>query len=311
MSQTHWTVLGAGSLGCLWAGYLNQAGYPVTLLHRKGVAAPESLSLTRYNAVQAESFHAHLTTAPDCLEKSISRLVVATKAQDALAAVAGIAHALTDNAAIILLQNGMGAQQAIAEKYPDHPVIAVCITDGAYRTDPGHVIHAGQGISRVGAMNALGKAVQADLVNELSKTDLVIESCDDINQALWNKLAINIAINGLTALYQCLNGELIQPERYRRVERLCAETESIMRALQLKLPDNGLLSLARDVIAGTAQNRSSMLQDTLKGKITEIDYINGFLIDQANRLGIAVPESQIIFDEVKQCFNQPSSKGVV
>ncbi|MDX1398969.1 MAG: 2-dehydropantoate 2-reductase N-terminal domain-containing protein, partial [Oceanospirillum sp.] len=41
MSQTHWTVLGAGSLGCLWAGYLNQAGFPVTLLHREGVAAPE------------------------------------------------------------------------------------------------------------------------------------------------------------------------------------------------------------------------------------------------------------------------------
>jgi len=307
MSQTHWTVLGAGSLGCLWAGYLNQAGFPVTLLHREGVAAPESLSLTRFQADQATAFEAELTTASACPEKSISRLVVATKAHDAVAAVAGIKHALTDDACIVLLQNGMGSQQAVAEAYPEYAIVAVCITDGAYRTEPGHVIHAGQGISRVGALNTLGQNVWRQVVEDLEQTDLIIEACEDINQALWNKLAINIAINGLTALDQCLNGELMQPERYQRVSLLCQETEAVMKGLKLQLPEQGLLQLATDVIEGTAKNRSSMLQDTLRGKITEIDYINGYLVQQAERLNIEVPESLSIYRDVKQRFNQPSS----
>ena len=305
MSQTHWTVLGAGSLGCLWAGYLNQAGFPVTLLHRDSSQPPQSLSLTRFQAEQATPFAARLTTAKDCAQHSIRHLVIATKAQDALSAVAGIEHALAEDACIVLLQNGMGSQQAVAKRYPQYALIAVCITDGAYRTGPGQVVHAGQGISRVGALNAKGDACLQQVVRDLKQTDLVIEACDDINQALWNKLAVNIAINGLTALDQCLNGELMQPERYTRVRRLCAETEAVMRALQLDLPAEGLLQLATDVISGTAQNRSSMLQDTQRGKITEIDYINGYLVNQADRLGIEVPESREVLRQVHQRFNAP------
>lgn len=303
MNRTHWTVLGAGSLGCLWAGYLSLSGFPVTLLHREGVTAPESLSLTKFQADQASAFEAKLTTASACPEKSINRLVIATKAHDAIAAVAGIQHALTDDACIVLLQNGMGSQQAVAETYPEYAIVAACITDGAYRTEPGHVIHAGQGISRVGAFNPAGQQVWRQVVKELEQTDLIIEACDDINQALWNKLAINIAINGLTALDQCLNGELMQPDRYQRVTRLCQETEAVMKALQLQLPEQGLLQLATAVIQGTAKNRSSMLQDTLRGKITEIDYINGYLIRQAEHLQINVPESRCVYNEVLRRFN--------
>lgn len=80
-----------------------------------------------------------------------------------------------------------------------------------------------------------------------------------------------------------------------------------MQALKLQVPEQGLLQLATEVIEGTAKNRSSMLQDTQRGKITEIDYINGYLIAQAEKLAIAVPESRVIFDAVKQRFNQPSS----
>jgi len=117
--------LGAGSLGCLWAGYLNQAGFSVTLLHREGVSAPASLSLTRFKAEKAQPFQADMSTASACPEKSISRLVVATKAQDALSAVAGVASALAYNACIILLQNVLGSQQGVADQYPHHAVIAV------------------------------------------------------------------------------------------------------------------------------------------------------------------------------------------
>ncbi|WP_051227825.1 ketopantoate reductase family protein [Oceanospirillum beijerinckii] len=303
MTQTQWTVLGAGSLGCLWGGYLSRAGFDITLIHRSGVAAPDSLSLTRFQSKTAEPFKAKLSCAEHCAPGSIKQLIIATKAPDALDAVAGIAHALADDATILVLQNGMGAQQAVADAYSNYAIIAACITDGAYRTEPGHVIHAGQGLSRIGALNEKGKTVEQDVIAQLMQMDLVIEACPEINQALWNKLAINIAINGLTALDQCLNGELNEPQRLKRVERLCQETEAVMKALNLTLPEQGVFDLARSVIDGTAQNRSSMLQDTLKGKSTEIEYINGYLLQQANKLGIAAPENQTVYEAVIARFH--------
>jgi len=307
MSQTQWTVLGAGSLGCLWGGYLNRAGFSVTLLHRSGVSAPESLYLTPFQATEEVAFEAKLKSAEQCAPGSIKQLIIATKAQDALTAVAGVEHALADDAIILVLQNGMGAQQAVAEKYDRYAIVAACITDGAFRSEPGHVIHAGKGISRVGALNAKGKAVESAVIEQLKQMDLVIEHCPDINQALWNKLAINIGINGLTALDQCLNGELNDPERLAHVEILCQETEQVMQSLKLQVPENGLFGLVKDVINGTAKNRSSMLQDIQKGKSTEIEYINGYLLKQAKALGIPAPENQKIYDAVLKRFHSANA----
>ena len=303
MNQTRWTVLGAGSLGCLWGGYLNKAGMPVTLIHRNSVPAPDNLTLIPFQGDSEIPFQAELTTAKECPAESISQLIVATKAPDALDAVRGIAHALEPDAVILVLQNGMGAQQAIAEAFDHYAIIAACITDGAYRTSPGHVVHAGKGVSRIGALNEKGRQAESAVLEQLQQMDLVTEHCPDIYQALWNKLAINIAINGLTALDQCLNGELRVPQRLARVQKLCQETEQVMQALQLSLPEEGLFHLAQSVIEGTAQNRSSMLQDTQKGKSTEIEYINGYLLNQAHKLGIDAPENQAVYDAVIARFH--------
>lgn len=304
MSRTHWTILGAGSLGCLWGGYLNLAGMDVTLIHRPQTQAPDSLALTLFQTETETAFDATLTTAQACPAGSIHQLIVATKAPDALQAVQGIAHALADDAVILVLQNGMGAQQAVAEAFSDYAIIAACITDGAYRSRPGHVVHAGRGISRVGALNDKGKAAEHRILDQLNRMALDVEACPDIHQALWNKLAINIAINGLTALDQCLNGELKAPERLIRVKALCEETEAVMRALSLSLPEGGLFALAMSVIEGTARNRSSMLQDTLNGKSTEVKFINGYLLQQADRLGLSAPENQAVYDAVIARFHQ-------
>ncbi|OPX55850.1 2-dehydropantoate 2-reductase [Oceanospirillum multiglobuliferum] len=298
-----WSILGAGSLGSLWAGYLSLSGYAVQLLVRRLALSDQTRSITPYQGERL-SYPAQVSDIQSCADRSIQQLIVATKAPDALPALNAIRPKLADQATIVLLQNGMGAQQTIAAQFEQYAVLAACITDGAYLENSQHVIHAGKGLTRIGGLNQKGQAVEQQIAEQLQKTALQVELSQPIEQVLWNKLAINIAINGLTAVHQCLNGALAEPDKNQQVLQLCLETEKVMRALGLTVPEQGLFALANQVIAGTAANRSSMLQDTQKGQPTEIEFINGYLLRQAQHLGIDVPYNAALTAEVLQRFHQ-------
>jgi 2-dehydropantoate 2-reductase len=100
---------------------------------------------------------------------------------------------------------------------------------------------------------------------------------------LWQKLAVNCVINPLTALHRCPNGELNNdPERSSQVAALCREVREIACAAGMAAAVADLHQIVTQVISSTATNRSSMLQDVLAGRPTEIDYINGYLVKIAD-----------------------------
>ena len=115
---------------------------------------------------------------------------------------------------------------------------------------------------------------------------------------LWRKLAINAAINPLTALLRCTNGELAG-DPADRVRRLCTEISAVARAAGMGRAVESLENVVFEVIHNTADNRSSMLQDVEAGRPTEIDYITGWLVEQANRLGMDVPANAALLEQVK------------
>ena len=120
----------------------------------------------------------------------------------------------------------------------------------------------------------------------------------EIDQALWLKLAINCAINPLTALHGCLNGELAQAGLSARVTTLCDEIIEISTAAGYAEVTADLHHQVARVIAATAANRSSMLQDVAAGRRTEIDYITGYLLRAAHRHGVAAPHNEALLRSV-------------
>tara|TARA_Y100000748_G_C15265218_1_gene398391 strand:- start:207 stop:587 length:381 start_codon:yes stop_codon:yes gene_type:complete len=106
---------------------------------------------------------------------------------------------------------------------------------------------------------------------------------------LRHKLAINAVINPLTALYRCRNGELVTNPDYRRhLQLLAAEIAGLYTFLNWSLPWN-LLTQAEQVATATAANQSSTLQDVLQQRPTELPYINGYLLAQAEQHEYALP----------------------
>ncbi|MHB1371506.1 MAG: putative 2-dehydropantoate 2-reductase [Pseudomonadaceae bacterium] len=283
--MTTWHVLGAGSLGSLWAARLARAGAPVRLILRNperlaAYRVAGGLRLSEGGAAQRLAIPAELadTTPP------ITRLLVACKAYDAEAAVASVAARLAPRCDILLLQNGLGSQQAVARRWPQARCIFVSSTEGAYRQGDFDVVFAGQGQNWLGDPQ---DATPPDWLATLSAAGIAHQWSEDILARLWRKLALNCAINPLTVLYDCRNGALLVHRA--QVLALCDELAVLLRACGQPEAATGLADEVLRVIEATAANYSSMHQDVARGQRTEIAYLLGHACASAARLGLQLP----------------------
>ncbi len=285
-----WYILGAGAIGSLWACYWRRAGFPVVLITRS--ETPRSpLQLRNNDTVQV----AVEQISADQLQTSdhrIQYLLISTKAQDTAAAVRAIATRIDPSATVLTLQNGMAARQ-LPEILPTQRLITGITSDGVYRPEPNTVVHAGIGTTYIDA--------DQSFLERLPTEFLAIETCDDIETRRWKKLAVNCAVNGLTALYRCRNGALLNnPEARQRLHALCEEITSILQQLGKGDLVEDLEADITRTLRDTADNYSSTCQDIINGRTTEIDCLNGYLVEQAQRHGIPSPENRSIVEAVKR-----------
>ncbi|WP_257265583.1 ketopantoate reductase family protein [Endozoicomonas sp. ONNA2] len=161
---------------------------------------------------------------------------------------------------------------------------------------PFAVCHAGRGQTWIGPLSAQQQSEPGfhDLCDNFR---LKVRQCHTIEQKLWEKLAINSCINGLTALFNCRNGELLDNgEKQARQDQLIIETSKVLAALGM--PATALRESVYSVCEITASNLSSTWQDARRVRATELSFINGFLIQQANTLGVTVTGHHQLMDQL-------------
>jgi 2-dehydropantoate 2-reductase len=217
-------------------------------------------------------------------------------------ALAGVIDQFAIDTPILLFQNGLGSQQAVAERWPERPVLAASTTEGANRPESGLLVHAGTGDTWVGPMTRPAKAAASQAVTMLATSGLVIHPETDILRRLWHKLIINAGINPYTAILDCPNGKILDDPLYQStIEQLCMELSQLMdAAVQIRETPDALRQRIEQVARNTAGNTSSMRADVLRGRPTEIDFINGYLAKLGKELGIDTPVNQMLTERVQQ-----------
>lgn len=290
-----WHVLGVGSLGGLWATRLFRAGVPLRLILRNPQRLDEYRKVGGLMLIEdgKSCLHAVPAELPEATTP-IERLLVACKAYDAQAAVAEIAHRLAPGADILLLQNGLGSQQAVAERWPDCPCIFISSTEGAYRQDGFSIVHAGKG------QNWLGDRLNHNSptwLTDLEKAGIPHAWTEDIMSRLWRKLALNCAINPLSVLHDCRNGELLTHRD--ELSELCVELTHLLITCDQA---DAACDLERDVlkvIEATSNNYSSMHQDVQNGRRTEVSYLLGHACRVAQQRGIVTPRLNTLLEQLQ------------
>jgi len=187
--------------------------------------------------------------------------------------------------------------EKVIPKFPDLNFVFGTTTEGAYRISEQHFCHAGSGNTFLGQTGVAAppwfKAWQ--------KLSLACAWDEEIDSRLWQKLAVNCAINPLTALEQCLNGALAkQVSLATKVEQLCTEIAQVSHQLAYENVAAKVYTQVKQVIAATASNRSSMLQDRLAGRMSENEYISGYFVKRAGELGLSTPENTALYNAMRE-----------
>jgi 2-dehydropantoate 2-reductase len=124
---------------------------------------------------------------------------------------------------------------------------------------------------------------------------LPAELSDDLDTLVWRKLIVNVGINALTALLRVPNGALVTTEVARELLlQAVAEALAVAAARGIVLQQADPLAQVLDVARATGANRSSMLQDVLRGSPTEIATINGAIVHEGRRLGVPTPVNSLL-----------------
>ena len=292
------TIIGAGAVGRLWGCKL--AKYHKVHFWTRQNSQQLSIQLSSTEATAATTTEATLlfdANQPELLAGS-EIVLVTVKAFQVEAAIEAVKNNLMPEAAIVIMHNGMGSQQAVLDHLPNNPIIYATTAQAAFRPDDNEIRHTGIGPTLLGAMTP--QAEQFQYLGQLFDDALPPSQWQsDINQPLWRKLAINCAINPLTALHNCNNGELARAEFDSKLTEICQEVADVMTAEGYPVTAAELRQQVDTVINATAGNFSSMNQDVCHKRRTEIDYISGYLIARAAAHNISVPHNQRLWQAIK------------
>ncbi|WP_447043860.1 ketopantoate reductase family protein [Vreelandella sp. H-I2] len=300
--SSHW-IIGPGAIGRLLAHSLS----PFTataLIGRR--ALPEQQIFTSPQGEQQTRL-LHVPTVDQLVAETHGPpgfVHITTKAMATEAALASIANVIPPTTPLVLWQNGFLAQPRITQAWPG-PVLCATTTEGAYLTDDDGVMHAGRGHTFVGDLHNQHAELAEQLAQTLTQAGLTATAVDDIHQRLWQKLAVNAAINPLVALNGIRNGELRDEAYARRVESTVKEVAAIMRAEGIASPvgeqgEKAWLALVWKVVENTANNKASMLQDIEAKRPTERGAILGPLVESAQRHGLTSEVLQALDAEIAE-----------
>ncbi|PSP71052.1 2-dehydropantoate 2-reductase [Halobacteriales archaeon QH_8_67_27] len=270
-------VFGAGSLGSLVGGLLASV-HDVTLVGRDPhVERVRRDGLRIVGAVEDQIAPAATTTVPD---EAFDLAVVAVKAFDTDAAADALAT--VDLGGVLSLQNGLGNETRLADAL-DCPVLAGTCTYGARLLGPGRVECTGRGDVALGPPDGGVSTAADDVGDAFRAADIETTVAADMPRRLWEKLAVNAGINAVTALARVENGALVDGRARRPARDAAIEAARVARERGIDLSDEAAASAVERVADATAANRSSMLQDVDAGERTEVDAINGAVVERADQ----------------------------
>ncbi|MDI4646573.1 ketopantoate reductase family protein [Cohnella hashimotonis] len=300
-------IIGGGAIGLLLAGRLAASGVRVCVRTRTRAQADElaALGVTVQSSLGEADVRADVDAAAldDEGAGPVSDTLLAVK-QTALtpAFLYRLGTVLPPGASVTAFCNGIGHTDLLAAHLPGRSLFAAVTTEGALRVGTTTVRHTGRGEIRLGPA-PLFEPVSADitagdinvvapLASMLKQAGFSATLSNDMAQRMLRKLLGNAVVNPLTSLLRVRNGELVRtPERIALMRTLFDETLSVLEALGLERTE-GLWEELLDLCARTAANRSSMLQDVLAGRPTEIGAINGAVTRLAAQHGADAPYNE-------------------
>ncbi|HLV44005.1 MAG TPA: 2-dehydropantoate 2-reductase [Aggregatilineales bacterium] len=293
-------IFGVGAMGCLFGARLAKHA-EVTLIGHwpEQINALQRQRLRIIHPDRRDEFADLQATSDLDTVEPVDVALILVKAVGTEAAAAGAAKLLTPEGIAITLQNGVGNEAILAQHVGEDRAALGVTTEGATIQKPGVLRYAGRGATHLGTRPAINGRMQA-FAALLQEGGLAARVVDDVRGLVWGKLAVNAAINPLTAILKVPNGALLESEWTRSIMAEAArEVAAVAAAGGVTLPYDDAAARAEDVATMTAANHSSMLRDVLRGAPSEIETICGAVMREGEARGVPTPVNALLYRLVR------------
>jgi len=292
--MTRITIIGAGAMGSLFGGLLSSVAQ-VELVDpwREHVEAirREGLRLVEPDGDKVIQISA---TADPAEVGPTDLAIIFLKSHQTEWGAEVASRVLKSDGLALTLQNGLGNRDVLARVLGEARAWQGVTAHGATLLGPGQVRHAGRGPTHLETRPDIAKRAQ-EVAHLFQQAGIETHLSPDLDSLIWGKLVINAGVNALTGILRVPNGKLGEIEAARALmDAAVEEAVQVARAKGVALPYDNPIHKVRDVCAATAANRSSMLQDVLRGSPTEIGVINGAIVREADKLGLQAPVNQML-----------------
>lgn len=298
-------VLGAGAVGCFYGGMLARAGHDVTLIGRPVHVDAFKARGLRFEGLKFDAVIPVKASTAASAVRGCRMVLFCVKSNDTEEAASQIAPHLDADALVVNLQNGVDNAERIQARVAQ-PVIPAAVYVATGMAGPGHLKHHGRGDLVIGE---LGGKLPAGALEQVKRwfeaAGVAVAISDNVAGELWAKLVVNCAYNALSAITQLPYGKMIEGPGIRDVMRdLVGEALALAKASGIAMaPD--MLARTYKIAEAMPTQFSSTAQDLARGKPTEIEHLNGFVLRRGAALGISTPVNRALYALVRLLESKP------
>ena len=296
-------LLGAGAIGSLLGALLSRCAR-VTLICRRAHA--DAVSDRGLEVSGHSKLLCRLRATPDASALAdVDAVVLTAKSFDTRGALTMARPHITAGTPVLVLQNGLRNEEVARETVPDCPVFRGVTYTGVRFLGPGRIEWVAPGPTVIGDPFGLGAELLNPFAELLRCAGLDVAVVEDIRREVWRKTMGNVGINPVGAILRLTNGQLVEhPSSMALMKSLVREAEEVARIRGYDLDTlDEVVALAQ----ATAGNRNSMLQDIEAGRPTEIDCLNGAVVQWGRQFGVPVPVNTTVTRLVK-ALEQPTGR---
>ncbi|MGO9125472.1 MAG: ketopantoate reductase family protein [Terriglobales bacterium] len=293
-------IIGCGAVGSLFAAHLAKAGEAEVWAYDVWKEHTDAIRANGLRLSGAADFTARLNATSD--PKSLPRCdygIVATKAIHTRAAIAQAAHIFDENSAVCSVQNGVGNEEIIAEHVKR--VIRGTTFPAGHPIAPGHIGYDIKGDTWVGPFEPSNTpmAKVEDLAGLISRAGMNTIALKDARGAQWTKLIFNASTNPVGALTLLHHGAATRfAPTGQLFNDLITEGETVAKKLGIELHGDPRTLVQKGANA-PGKHRASMLQDILAKRQTEVDFMNGAIVQWGEKIGVPTPLNRAMWALIK------------
>lgn len=288
-------------MGSLYGGYLAKAGEEVYLVDiwQQHVDEINNKGLSILEKDEEVVVYPKAVTSPENIGQ-MDLAIIFVKSILTSKAVKQNISMIGPKTWVLSLQNGYGNIEAIEEHVSKENIIAGTTAHGGTMLEAGKIKHAGIGDTHIGLVEGKDSAGINEVAEVLKKAGFNTVVSSDVIKLIWDKLIINVGINALTALLKVKNGELLDLDETKLLmEKAVFEAVDVAAAKGVIFDKQEILEKVKMIAEKTCENKSSMLQDVLNKRKTEIDTINGAIVKEAMKLSMETPVNLVLTNLIK------------